>query len=187
MSQIFGCKPRSSRHLGASSPLANETYEPVNNSASCFWKQLVLRSSQRGERRGIHRAWQLSLHPLKRQAGQTAPFRDCGRPQEGGTLHAQRERNKWQDRLGQPSEPTPRGDRAISRRLQGAPRLPLWARLLRSDCLESRRPGCQELGIGTRSPSSQSACSRGQIERDRLEVPGSVGTVAGLALWRPWP
>lgn len=41
----FGCKPRSSGHQGASSPPANETYEPVNNSPSCSWKQLVLRSS----------------------------------------------------------------------------------------------------------------------------------------------
>lgn len=32
-------------HLGASSPLANECYEPVNNSPSCSWKQLALMSS----------------------------------------------------------------------------------------------------------------------------------------------
>lgn len=68
------------RHLGASSPPANETYKPVNNSLSCSCKQLAVMSSlepqglldQKGRRRGrgTSGALQLSLHSLKRQRGQ---------------------------------------------------------------------------------------------------------------------
>lgn len=125
----FGCKPRSSGHQGASSPPANETYEPVNNSPSCSWKQLVLRSSL--EPQGPPQLEGKGKAAQQRLAAVPPFLKETGRTeaQTVGMIDGQgrkdclvsREKNKGQ---GQPSGPTPHGDRATSKKLQEAPGFP---------------------------------------------------------------